>query len=53
MPSLLFNPQVSFPKLKVSLALAGVLLTDKELHILQEGFRSDLNSDMVRSHASL
>eukprot|EP00904_Undaria_pinnatifida_P007730 jgi/Undpi1/4087/HiC_scaffold_16.g07454.m1 len=39
--------QVSFPKLKVSLALAGVLLTDKELHIMQEGFRSDLNSDMV------
>lgn len=39
--------QVSLPKLKVALALAGVNLTDEELHILEAGYRSDRNGDMV------
>ncbi|CAM9343026.1 unnamed protein product [Scytosiphon promiscuus] len=39
--------EISFPKLRVALALAGVLLTDEELRILQRGFRSDRSGDMV------
>lgn len=41
--------QISFPKLRVALALAGVLLTDQELRTLQRGFRSDKSGDMVRA----
>eukprot|EP00903_Cladosiphon_okamuranus_P014842 g13743.t1 len=39
--------EISFPKLKVALALAGVLLTSDELQVLQDGFRSDRSKDMV------
>lgn len=39
--------QISFPKFKVALALAGVLLTSEELQVLQNGFRSDRSKDMV------
>lgn len=40
--------QISFPKLKVALTLAGVLLTNEELQLLQNGFMSDRSKDMVR-----
>lgn len=40
--------KLSTPKVKVALALAGVILTDDELHIIEDGFRSDRNYDMVR-----
>ncbi|CBJ27458.1 conserved unknown protein [Ectocarpus siliculosus] len=39
--------EITLPKLKVALALAGVLLTNEELHILEHGFRSDRSGDMV------
>ncbi|CAM9638892.1 unnamed protein product [Pylaiella littoralis] len=39
--------EISFPKLKVALALAGVLLTTEELRVLQSGFRGDRSGDMV------
>lgn len=39
--------KITLPKLKVALALAGVLLTNEELHILEHGFRSDRSADMV------
>ncbi|CAM9270699.1 unnamed protein product, partial [Ectocarpus sp. 13 AM-2016] len=39
--------EITLPKLKVALALAGVLLTNEELHILEHGFRSDRSRDMV------
>lgn len=45
--------QISFPKLKVALALAGVLLTSDELQVLQNGFRSDRSGDMVRTYVRL
>lgn len=43
------NVQISTPKLKVALALAGVHLTSEELQVLQDGFRSDRSKDMVRT----
>lgn len=42
-------PQVSLPKLKVALALARVELTSEELSILEAGFKSDRNADLVRA----